>query len=230
MIMRALRTLAGVLLIPAAVGTAIAFYSSMRGIGAEDGVLLVMERGVLCYLLIHAFVMRPVYLYVLGHEFVHVLATWICGGKVERFRVTPSGGSVTTSKTNFFIELSPYFVPIYTIMIAPFFWLLERSANAGTFGPEIFVFLIGFTLAFHFVMTSDALKIRQSDVAKSGILFSAVLIFIANLVIVMAVFGPLFEQLSFVYFIKDAAANSGEMYMRIYDRSRLFIENLQLFI
>ena len=63
----------------------------------------------------HILVFKLTYLYTLGHEAIHVIATWLCGGHVTSFSVSKWGGNVSTSKTNFFIELSPYFVPIYTV-------------------------------------------------------------------------------------------------------------------
>ena len=99
------KTLIGLCLLPAAIGTWQAFYSSISSLSLLSGALKILEMGILLYLLFHVIVIRPVYLYVLGHEFVHVIATWLCGGKVVSFNVTPAGGSVVTSKTNFFIEL-----------------------------------------------------------------------------------------------------------------------------
>ena len=213
-----LRTFFGIVLIPIAIGTGKAFYDSISGISIFSNVLFLLERGILFYLLFHVFVIRPVYLYVLGHEFVHVLATWVCGGKVVSFNVSPSGGNVVTSKTNFFIELSPYFIPIYTILLGPVYLLLDAIDKEPTHMSLIFIFLVGVTLAFHFVMTSEALRIQQPDIIKSGLIFSMVLIFIGNLLIIMAVFCPLFDSLSFISFIKDSASKSGEIYSHIYGK------------
>ncbi|MFH1856396.1 MAG: hypothetical protein ABH836_04085, partial [Candidatus Omnitrophota bacterium] len=216
--MRFLKTLLGILLLPVAVGTALSFYALILDIGFASNMFHLFERGVLIYLLFHVFVARPVYLYVLGHEFVHVLATWLSGGSVVSFNVTPRGGSVVTSKTNFFIELSPYFVPLYTLLIGPAFFILKAAGVQIPFMSAIFVFVVGITLAFHFAMTAEALKLRQSDVGKSGIIFSFVLIFIGNLIVVMAVFCPVFADLSFVGFIKNSWANSWDIYTGIYGK------------
>ncbi len=218
MFSRFLKTLIGILLIPIAIGTGKAFYVLISDVSLISNVFRLLERGVLLYLLFHVIVIRPVYIYVLGHELVHVLATWICGGKVVSFSVAPSGGNVVTSKTNFFIELSPYFVPIYTILLGPVFLLLRATGQEVPFMTAIFIFLVGVTLAFHFVMTSEVLRMQQPDIVKSGLVFSLVLIFVGNLVIVMAVFCPIFDGLSFVSFIKASASNSAEIYRLLYDK------------
>ncbi|HNX90884.1 MAG TPA: hypothetical protein PKG81_03395, partial [Candidatus Omnitrophota bacterium] len=156
MLIRFLKTVVGILLIPLAIGTSRAFYEQMLLLGNAAQGTHMLERGIMVYVLFHVVIARPIYLYVVGHECVHVLATWICGGRVERFNISKSGGSVVTSKTNFFIELSPYFVPIYTLLLAPVF-LVIRSNIFGhpNFNiNDLFIFLVGITLAFHFVMTS----------------------------------------------------------------------------
>jgi len=223
MISRFFKTTVGLLAVPFALGTAKAFYGMVSGISLVSSTLNVLERGVLAYLLLHVLVMRPVYIYVLGHETVHVLATWLCGGKVVSFNVTPSGGNVVTSKTNFFIELSPYFVPLYTILLGVAYFALRVSGQQFTHMTLYFIFLVGVTLAFHFVMTSEVLRVQQPDIVRSGLVFSLVLILIGNLIITMAFFCPLFD-LSFVNFIKGSWQNSWGMYQDIYVNVSEFVK------
>lgn len=224
MFSRIIKTLLGILLIPLAIAAGKTFYLLISNIGAYSDMFHFFERGVLCYLLVHTLFFRPVYLYVVAHEFVHVLATWIFGGRVVAFNVSPRGGNVSTSKTNFFIELSPYFVPLYTILLGPIFLILKNVAGGDMgFLSGIFIFLIGITLAFHFVMTSEALRLRQSDVAKSGFIFSIVLIFIGNLIVVIGVFAMFFEDVSVITFVKQSAESSIEIYRAIYEKITLFV-------
>jgi hypothetical protein len=225
--MRFLKTIAGILLMPVVIGFGKSFYLSISDISIFSGVLRILERGVLAYLLMHVMLFRPAYLYVLGHEFVHVLATWLCGGRVVSFSVRPSGGNVVTSKSNVFIELSPYFVPIYTMALAPAFLILKTLGKETPFMSELFIFLVGFTLAFHFVMTSEVLRLEQPDILKSGALFSLVFIFICNLVITMAVVAPVFDGLSFMDFMRAAVDNTKELYLLIYNKAFEFVNGLE---
>lgn len=212
-------------MIPVLVGTAKAFHFSISDISLFSGMLRVMERGVLAYLVFHLLVIRPVYIYVLAHECAHVLATWLSGGHVVSFSVTPSGGNVVTSKTNFFIELSPYFVPVYTILLGAVYIILKAmDANIPNMS-EVFVFFVGFTLAFHFIMTAEVMKMQQSDIAKSGIIFSLVIIFVGNLIVVMAVFSPLF-RISFWEFIKNSYLNSLEIYRLLYAKMMSLVDKI----
>jgi hypothetical protein len=222
MIKKIFKTIFGLLLLPVAIGTARAFYTQISDISIFSGILRLIERGVLAYLVFHLLIIRPVYLYVLGHECVHVLATWLCGGHVVSFNVTPSGGNVVTSKTNFFIELSPYFVPLYTIILGFVYVIMKSMEVSVPHMSFIFLFLVGATLAFHFVMTAEVLKLQQPDIAKSGLLFSLIVIFVGNLVVIMAVFSPLF-RISFVNFLRESAVNSGELYRVSYQRGMEFV-------
>ncbi|MBF0216602.1 MAG: hypothetical protein HQL30_06365 [Candidatus Omnitrophica bacterium] len=216
LIIRLIKSVVGVLMIPLAFSVARCFYiefSHLKEIGAS---FMVMERGVLAYALMHTLLFRPVYLYVVGHELVHVIATWICGGKIASFNIAKSGGSVVTSKTNIFIELSPYFVPIYTILLGPIFIFLGSVFHSKADLNMTFLFFVGFTLAFHFVMTTEVLKMEQSDVAKSGVIFSLMLIFILNMVLMIGYFSLIFNELSFVNFAKATYRSTLHSYQALF--------------
>jgi len=218
MVRKLFKTILGLFLIPVAAATAKAFYIHLSELNNMGDSLLIIERGILLYFFVHVIIIRPAYLYVVAHEFVHVLATWLCGGKVESFDVGHTGGSVATSKTNIFIELSPYFIPLYTLALGPVFLLVKFILKDHSNLNPVFLFLVGFTLAFHFVMTAEVLKVQQSDVAKSGVILSFVFIFTCNLIVVIAVFSPFFENVSFIKFIKDSYYISYDFYNIIYDK------------
>jgi hypothetical protein len=218
MLKKLANTVAGVLLLPILVGGARAFYNTLSALDSFVDVTMILERGALAYLVMHVIIMRPVYLYILGHEGVHVLATWLCGGKVESFNVTPQGGSVATSKTNWFIELSPYFVPIYTLLLGPIFMIVRFTGVNPAELNQVFLFFVGFTLAFHFVMTTEVLKMEQPDIAKSGFIFSMVVIVVLNLTLTVGVFCPFFPGVSFIEFMKDMFTFSFETYSYLYEK------------
>ena len=217
MLVRIIRTIFGIMLLPLAFAAGKAFFTSISSISIYSDSLRLLERGALAYLVFHVFIWRPAYLYVWGHEMVHVLATWICGGKVQDFNVAAEGGGVITSKTNFFIELSPYFIPIYTLLAGAVYVIFRMLAVDAPHAPEIFLFVIGMTLAFHFVMTSEILRLQQPDILKSGYTFSFVFIFIGNIIIVMALFSPIFG-VSFADFAKDMYVSSVDSYQVAWEK------------
>ena len=217
------KTIIGLLLLPFAIGVAKAFYIQISNLSILSGSLQILEKGVLVYLIFHVIVIRPVFIYVLGHEIVHVLAAWLCGGKVVSFNVSPSGGAVVTSKTNFFIELSPYFIPLYTLLLGPIYMLLKATGRTIPHMNIVFIFMVGVTLAFHFAMTSEVIKVKQPDIVRSGLVFSGIIIFIGNLLIIMAVFAPLFDSISFLDFLRNSWTYTSEGYILAYQKCLGFV-------
>ena len=171
MLLRIIKVLIGILLLPVTVAVTLAFSGQLSQIQEFQGLAGYFLKGVIIYLIMHLILYKPNYFYVLGHEIAHALATLVCGGRVSSFSVSGRGGGVLTTKSNFFIALFPYFFPSYTI----FFWLVyllfSVFHDVSTYVPH-FLFLVGFSLTLHLVMTIDALKVKQSDIFKTGYLFS----------------------------------------------------------
>jgi hypothetical protein len=119
------------------------------------------------------------WLYVFGHELTHALWTWLFGGRVSAFRVTSSGGHVTVSKTNWIITLSPYFFPLYALLVVGVFalghWLWDWQRHLPWFH-----LLLGAAYAFHITLTWHVLQTRQPDIVEQGYFFSAVIIWLGN--------------------------------------------------
>jgi len=202
----------GILSIPIAIGTTVAFYDNLILIKELVGNLNLFLWGIASYVVLHLLLYKPTYLYVLGHEAVHAGTAWLFGGKVKSFKATKDGGAVATDKTNVVIELSPYFVPIYTILIAVIYFVVASSYNINS---STFVFLIGFTLAFHIVSTIEVMKIRQPDIVKSGYLFSIIFVYVLNLIVISLIFSMLFPSFGAKNFFLDAWTGSKHMYVAI---------------
>ena len=172
-----------------------------------------MTRMRVCiYVMINIIFYRPTYLYVLGHEAVHAGVAWLFGGKIKSFKVSEEGGGVGTDKSNTIIELSPYFVPIYAILITVVYFVIASSYNIN---GSTFVFLIGFALAFHIVSTIEILKIRQPDIVKSGYFFSIMMVYILNIVVISVIFGLIFPAFGLKKFTLDLWAVSRGVYIAI---------------
>ena len=169
--------------------------------------------GLVVYVILHLLFYKPAYLYVLGHEAVHAGMAWILGGKIKSFKVSKEGGQVGTTKSNFIIELAPYFIPIYAIIVTLAYFVVSKS-YPGTNG-SIFLFLIGFTLAFHIISTVEIMKIKQPDIVKSGYIFSIAIVYIINIIVISLIFGLTFEGFAINKFFLDLWSGSRFIYAAV---------------
>ncbi len=214
---RSIKTIIGILLLPLVASFSRAFYGQFGNIDvflSKGQQYFLLGIGIYCF--IQLFIFKPVYIYVLGHETMHAIATWLCLGKVTSFKVSPDGGSITTSKSNLFISLSPYFIPVYSLALMLIYYLINHIFAEGIIAPSYFMLFLGLTLAFHIVMTVDTLKTRQPDLIKAGYLTSSVLIYVVNVTAVALAFGVLFEGFSFRSFMSGAYAQSLDIYRGIF--------------
>lgn len=218
MVIRIFKVIIGILLLPTTVAITTSFAAQLGLIQIEEfqGLPAYFLKGVIIYLIIHLILHKPNYLYVLGHEIAHAIATFICGGRVTSFRVSGRGGGVLTTKSNFFIALFPYFFPTYTIFFSLVYFLFSLFRDVSSYVPH-FLFVVGFTLTLHLVMTIDALKVKQSDIFKTGYLFSVSLIYVLNLLLVSLILSLVFEEFSFASFFHATVERAGDIYYGIYE-------------
>ena len=208
---KALRFLLGLMAVPAAVIASIVLYHQVGLVQQLSKNQSYFLTGAVIYLVVHSIFYKPTYLYILGHELTHALFTWLCGGRVTSFRATFRGGRVTTTKSNFLITLGPYFFPVYTVLISCAYFFVSLFSGTGSHA-SVFIFLIGFSWAFHIVLTIHFIKMEQPDIMRMGTLFSIVLIYLINLIIVAFILGLFFPEISFLAFAKDACRESAEFY------------------
>ncbi len=126
------------------------------------------------------------YLYVLGHELTHALFVILFLGKVTDFSANRSGGYITTNKSNLIIALSPYFVPFWSVVVALSYGLLRHFVVLGKWWEPGFYGVIGLTWSFHMVWTVWMLPRDQPDLKEHGRFFSLVIIYLANLLLLVA--------------------------------------------
>ncbi len=215
MFSRALKALIGFLLIPISVSFSVSLFEQIGTIQTVRNTQSYFLYGIASYAFLHLIVFRPVYLYVLGHELMHVLATWICGGSVSSFHISSKGGSVRTSKSNFFIALAPYFFPTYTILTSLVFVLISIIKDISEH-VNLFIFMLGFTLIFHFIMTIEMIKKKQPDIIKTGYIFSGNLIYIVNILILALILSALFKEVNFGAFLSSSILKTKDIYSIIF--------------
>lgn len=179
-----MKFLVALALLPVCVGAARALWLVLRACGQADTTWVPLLAGAACWLVVFLLLPRPMWLYVFGHELTHALWTWLFGGRVKKMKVSSAGGHVLISKTNFLIALAPYFFPFYTVLVICGFALGHLLWGWHRALPW-FHLLAGAAYAFHLTLTAQVLQTRQSDITSQGYLFSAVIIFLGNVLVLL---------------------------------------------
>jgi hypothetical protein len=164
---------------------------------------------------------------LLRHELTHSLTTMISGGRVrEMLVVNPIEKPGTNSYVDAlglgglispFVYLSPYYLPLFTL---PF--LLLRYLVSPPIQQAI-EFLIGFTLAFHYTSLIDELLkqrfgLGQTDIRRTGIMLSYVVIGVLNLLSLVVIKSVLQEKWPTVDNLTQFISRTQEYYKLIIDQ------------
>ncbi len=168
------------LLLPLCIGAVSALVRVLRATGGADHFWVAFVGGAACWLVVFLLLPKPMLLYVFGHELTHALWTWLFGGRVKKFKASASGGQVVVSKSNFLIVLAPYFFPLYAVLVVALF-ALGHLVFDWSRQVVWFHLLLGAAYSFHITLTWHILQTRQSDITSQGWLFSAVVIFLGNI-------------------------------------------------
>lgn len=178
------KTIVAILLLPLCAGGAVALTRVVRASAGAETVWVATLAGAGCWGVIFLLLPKPMWVYVVGHELTHAVWTWMLGGQVKKFRASASGGHVIVTKNNFLIALAPYFFPLYALLVAAAYvggsrvWRWEHYR-------VWFHLLLGMAYAFHVTLTWEVLKTNQTDITEQGYLFSAVVIFLGNLSVLL---------------------------------------------
>jgi len=177
--------LVGMLLLPVCLATAQALWRVLASASTADRFWPPLLAGAACWVVTFILLPKPMWIYVLGHESTHAVWTWVFGGRVKKFKAASSGGHVVTTKSNFVITLAPYFFPFYAVLVVVVYVLGDLLWHWRAYKPW-FHLLLGAAYAFHVTLTWQILKTRQSDITSQGYLFSGVVIFLGNALVLLA--------------------------------------------
>jgi len=221
--MRIFKFVTAVLSVPFLIAASYSLYNEIGKIYSLDSNQNFFILGAIVYLVIHTVLFKPNVVYIFGHELTHALAMFISAGKVKSFKVGKKGGEVKGTKSNLFISLAPYFFPTYTLIII-LLWIFAKQFWDVRDFISVFLFAVGLTLTFHFVMTVEFLKTKQPDLIKSGYLFSIALIYFINLSIAALILNFVFTDFSFKTYINNAYIVGKDMYAWLF-RQMFLLKN-----
>jgi hypothetical protein len=173
-----------ILLLPVCFGAGRALWLVLRASGNADVVWVAALAGAGCWLAIYLLLPKPMWVYVFGHELTHAIWTWLLGGSVKKFRASSRGGHVIVTKSNFIIALAPYFFPLYAILVVAVFVFGHWVWNWRSY-MVWFHLLLGAAYGFHLTLTWHILKNEQSDITEQGYVFSAVIIYLGNMTVLL---------------------------------------------
>lgn len=178
------KMLVAIALLPLCIGAARALWMVIGSSGSADTTWVPLLAGAACWIVIYLLLPKPMWIYVLGHELTHAVWAWLFGAQVRRLKVTSNGGHVVITRTNFLIALAPYFFPLYAVLVVVTFLLGQLIWDWRHF-LVLFHLLLGAAYSFHVTLTAHILKTQQTDITQQGYLFSAVVIFLGNITVLL---------------------------------------------
>ncbi len=208
------KTIIAVLLLPACAGAGLALWQVLRASGKADTVWVATAAGAACWLAIYLLLPKPIWVYVLGHEFTHALWTWLLGGRVKSFKASAQGGHVVVTKSNFLIALAPYFFPVYALLVIGLFCAGNMVWNWRPLAVW-FHLLLGAAYSFHLTLTWHILQSHQTDIQQQGYLFSSVIIFLGNVAVLLVSIPLLAGQVDVPTALRWWLADSSDMVLRL---------------
>jgi hypothetical protein len=123
----------------------------------------------------------------LFHEVTHAFFAVLTFNKITGILATDGNGGeiLYRGKSNWVISLSPYFFPIHTL---PLVILLYLVSSQYTFHVKIAI-VVSFT--FFLITAFKQFSIRQTDITKSGVIFSLIVVLLLNIYIINYIFNIL---------------------------------------
>jgi hypothetical protein len=148
----------------------------------------------------------------LEHELTHALFATFFLKKIHSISASRrKGGVISIEGGNTVIALSPYIFPLAPSVILLLLFILPE-------GFEIYMFfLLGFTYQFHLINLAKEFHLGQSDLQKSGTLFSVIIILFFNIIYFGLIISILDGELS-------------SFYQFIWDGVRISVNYMALFI
>ena len=205
-------------LLPLCIGAVLALARVVRTTSSADHFWVAFIGGAICWLVVFLLLPKPMLVYVFGHELTHALWAWLFGGRVKKFKASSSGGHVVVSRTNFLIVLAPYFFPLYAVLLTALFALC-RVLFGWPHQWVWFHLLLGAAYSFHLTLTVHILQTRQSDITSQGRLFSAVVIFLGNISVLLVALPLLTGRVRLLVAMGWWLHDSGDVLTRL---ARLF--------
>jgi len=184
-----MKTMVGIGLLPISLAMMVTLGRSLGRWDFFEPHQFLTAAGFVTYGVLHVVWYRPLFAYVVAHEFTHALWAWLLGREVGEVNIKGDGGHVTVGGPNAFITLVPYFFPLYTVLTVGILQIAKPAA------VPYLMFFLGMTLAFHVMLTVTMLLKPQSDLRSVGYVFGLSVILFMNLLVFAGLAMWLFPNL-----------------------------------
>jgi len=184
-----------------------------------------LEWGFLTYVGIHVLLFRPGALFRVSRQLLSAMAVWLFGGQVTSVEEPKTGakssgagkgGAEAAAQGSTLVAFSPYVVPVYTVLVCLISWAVRQWGPQRADGPT--AFLIGLTVAFHWLMTADELQQSRKRWHLEMYLLALGLVFLMTLLIVAACLPLAVPEVSFVSTLAEGLATARGLYGSILQR------------
>ena len=230
---RLIKVVMVVVLVPAVVGLGQSILEQLELPALPSGSFRVwILRGLLTYVGIHLLLYRPTGLFRASHRLFSALAVWLFGGQVASTDSTDPGAAASSksrkgrekpeksegrqpaAQGSTLVVLSPYVVPLYTILVCAATWAARQRLERTWIDAPACV-LVGMTLAFHWVMTADDLQQQRKRWHLETYLLAVGLVFTITLLFSGACLSWAVPEFSFVRALQEAGARATLTYTMV---------------
>ena len=170
--------------------------------------------GFLFYVLIYMFILRGNIGFIehFEHELGHTIVGLVFLRGTKKFIVDPEEGSKVDIHPNSLIYLAPYYFPVFTIPLLIIKPIVFSSLH------KIIDFLIGFTLAFHYVSLLREFRLIQTDITKTGVIFSFCVTCILNIIFLVITLCVVFNHYSNILnYFKSSFVRTLQSYKTVFE-------------
>lgn len=179
------------LLIPLTAVITISFSKSLNGLAHVNTHSFWL--GVLIYVVVHAFIFEPQGIYEFGQKIGNSL-----------FKFYPPLANVGTR-----------ILPVYTLLSLILFCFVQLFYKKTGYETS-FMFLAGFTLALHIILTAKELREENKSAVSPNYLLFIQLIYIFIILLTAVIFTFVVPKFSFASFFYSAAGLTKETYLMIF--------------
>lgn len=224
---RLVKALIGLLLIPPAIGVALGIRQQLDTwlVGSKSFTEWIV-LGAASYLGVHLFIYKPKLLFRVQHRLLSRLSVWLFGGQVattapkgeksksEKKGKDKSKGEGEGSQGSTLLVLSPYLVPLYTLLVCLASWLLKRWLSPALVDSSA-GFLIGASLTLHWVMAADDLQQDRSRFPLDAYLLALTIIALVSVLVVSVCLPMAVPDFSLPSVFADALARARTIYANV---------------